>query len=90
MPPVTVYTTRLCGYCVAAKRLLSARGVPYEEVDVTADAAKREWLARATGHKTVPQIFIGDHVVGGYHELAALDRNGRLAQMLGREPDQRE
>jgi len=80
---VTIYTTRACGYCVAAKRLLDRRGVPYEEIDVTADAAKRAWLIEATGRRTVPQIFIGGEPVGGYDELAALERAGRLEAMLG-------
>ncbi len=81
-PHVTVYTTRVCGYCVAAKRLLAARGVTYEEVDVTGDDAKRTWLAETTGQKTVPQIFIAEAAVGGYRELAALDCSGRLTELL--------
>jgi glutaredoxin 3 len=79
---VTVYTTRICGYCVAAKRLLSARKVPYQEVDVSGDRNKRAWLVSVTGRRTVPQIFIAGESVGGYEELAALDRNGELAAKL--------
>jgi glutaredoxin 3 len=79
---VTVYTTRICGYCVAAKRLLTARNVPYKEIDVTGDAAKRAWLLQATGRRTVPQIFIAGESIGGYQELAALDRAGELATKL--------
>ena len=82
MPPVTVYTTRVCPYCVAAKRLLATRGIPFSEIDVTGDHSKRAWLVEATGRKTVPQIFIGDDPVGGYDELATLDRGGRLEAML--------
>lgn len=82
MADVTLYTTRVCPYCVAAKRLLQARGVPFEEVDVTGDDAKRAWLLEATGRRTVPQIFIRGEAIGGYDDLAALDRSGRLAQML--------
>jgi len=82
MADVTVYTTRICPYCVAAKRLLAARGVPFEEIDVTGDDAKRAWLLEATGRRTVPQIFIRGEAIGGYDDLAALDRSGRLAQML--------
>jgi len=81
-PGVTIYTTRRCGYCVAAKRLLAARGVAYEEIDVTGDDARRAWLTETTRHKTVPQIFVAGVAVGGYHELVALDRSGRLAEML--------
>jgi glutaredoxin 3 len=79
---VTIYTTRVCGYCVAAKHLLAARKVPYEEIDVTSDPAKRTWLVEATGRRTVPQIFIGAEPIGGYDELAALDRSGELAARL--------
>jgi glutaredoxin 3 len=82
MAEVRVYTTRVCAYCAAAKRLLGARGVAYEEVDVTRDQAKRAWLVEMTGRRTVPQIFIGGEAIGGYHELAALDRSGKLKAML--------
>jgi glutaredoxin 3 len=79
---VTIYTTRVCPYCVAAKQLMKARGIAYDEVDVSTDDAKRTWLAQTTGRKTVPQIFISGAAVGGYDELAALDKSGRLAEML--------
>ncbi len=63
---VTIYTTRICGYCFAAKRLLGARGIPYEEIDVTGNDEKRAWLVQATGRRKVPQIFIGSEaIVGG-------------------------
>lgn len=81
--PVQVYTTRMCGYCFAAKRLLAKRGVPFEEVDVTTDREARARLVEATGRRTVPQIFIGGTPIGGYAELAALDESGRLTEMLG-------
>jgi len=82
MPEVTIYTTRVCPYCIAAKRLLGARGIPYAEQDVSGDDDKRAWLVQATGRRTVPQIFIGGKPIGGYDELSALDRSGELAQML--------
>jgi glutaredoxin 3 len=85
MTDVKIYTTQVCSYCFAAKRLLAMRDVAYEEVDVTRDDAKRAWLVEATGRRTVPQIFIGGKSIGGYDELAALDRSGGLAAMLGRE-----
>jgi glutaredoxin 3 len=81
-PDVRIYTTTFCGYCVAAKRLLGARGVAYEEIDVTGDHAKRAWLVEATRRRTVPQIFIHDQAIGGYEELAALDRQGKLKELL--------
>jgi len=80
---VRIYTTRVCPYCVAAKRLLSARGVAYQEIDVTGDDARRAWLVQQTGRRTVPQIFIGDEAIGGFDELASLDQSGRLKTMLG-------
>jgi glutaredoxin 3 len=82
MQQVTIYTTRVCGYCLAAKRLLGVRGIPFTEVDVSSDPEKRAWLVDATGQRTVPQVFIGDESVGGYDELAALDRAGRLRPMV--------
>jgi len=83
MTHVDIYTTRVCGYCVAAKRLLAARQIPYEEIDVSRDDAKRAWLVEATGLRTVPQIFIGGESIGGYDELAALDQSGQLAAKVG-------
>jgi glutaredoxin 3 len=82
MTDVTLYTTRVCPYCVAAKRLLSARGIPYKEIDVSTDHDKRAWLVEATGRRTVPQIFIGEEAIGGYDELAALDQSGQLADKI--------
>ncbi len=75
---VVIYTTRVCPYCVAAKRLLGQRGIAYKEVDVSTDDAKRAWLVETTGRRTVPQIFIAGESVGGYDDLAALDRSGEL------------
>jgi len=83
MSDVTIYTTRVCGYCFDAKRLLSARKIAYEEIDVSGDDAKRAWLVEVTGgRKTVPQIFIRGQSIGGYEELKHLDVSGELAPML--------
>lgn len=83
MSDVTIYTTRICPYCIAAKRLLSSRGIAYDEVDVSGDQAKRAWLVEVTGgRKTVPQIFIKGEAIGGYDELSALDQSGQLASKL--------
>jgi glutaredoxin 3 len=81
-PEVTLYTTRVCPYCIAAKRLLSQRGVSYKEIDVSADPEKRAWLVQATGRRTVPQIFIGSEAIGGYNELCTLDDDGLLEEKL--------
>jgi glutaredoxin 3 len=80
---VKIYTTLVCPYCVAAKRLLAARGIPYEEIDVTGDQEARARLVERTGRRTVPQIFIDGNPIGGYEELAAMDREGKLALAVG-------
>jgi glutaredoxin 3 len=81
--PVTIYTTPFCGYCLAAKRLLTAKGVAFAEIDVAGDVERRgEMVARARGLRTVPQIFVGETHVGGFDEMAALDRAGRLDPLL--------
>ena len=83
MKSVEIYTSPLCGFCHAAKRLLTDKGVSFAEVDVSRNPAKRqEMLARANGRHTVPQIFIGTHHVGGYDDLAALERAGKLDPLL--------
>ena len=82
MTDVKIYTTRTCPYCIAAKRLMGKRQIPYEEIDVSGDPDKRAWLVEVTGRRTVPQIFIGGKSIGGYDELAALDGAGKLAPML--------
>jgi glutaredoxin 3 len=79
---VTIYTTAICPYCVAAKHLLKERQIPYVEIDVGGDMAKRAWLVEATGRRTVPQIFIHGEPIGGYDDLAALDRAGTLLGKL--------
>jgi glutaredoxin 3 len=83
MSKIEVYSTAVCPYCVAAKNLLKARGLEWTEVRVDTDPSQREaMLARSGGARTVPQIFINDHHVGGFDELAAADRSGKLAQLL--------
>jgi glutaredoxin 3 len=83
MKPVTVYTTQMCPYCVRAKSLLSKKGVAYEEIDVMMDMkAREEMLAKSGGARTVPQIFVGDTHVGGFDELSALEREGKLDPLL--------
>lgn len=74
---IKIYTTSSCPYCDAAKRLLQERKLPFEEIDVS-DAHKKEELKKKTGWRTVPQIFINDKLIGGYQELAEMDRNGKL------------
>lgn len=83
MKTVEIYTSPLCGYCHAAKRLLSAKGVSFTEIDVLSDPDQREvMMTRANGRHTVPQIFIGDTHVGGYDDIAALEQAGKLDPLL--------
>ena len=77
-----MYTTKWCGYCVRAKALLRSRGLEFEEVSLDDEPAFRETLHRLTGGWTVPQITIGDEVIGGYTELWRLDRTGHLDEKL--------
>ena len=79
---IVVYTTDWCPYCVRAKRLLTAKGWEFEEVNVEGDDEKRAWLRKTTGRSTVPQVFIGDEAVGGFDDIAALDRRGELARKV--------
>ncbi|MEQ1865551.1 MAG: glutaredoxin 3 [Micropepsaceae bacterium] len=80
---VIVYATLLCPFCHRAKALLRKKGVPFTEIDVSMDAAKRaEMTKRSHGSYTVPQIFIGDTHVGGCDDLHALDREGKLDTLL--------
>lgn len=82
MPVVTIYTTGYCSYCTRAKQLLGKKGVAFVEVDVSDDDERRAWLVETTGRRTVPQVFIGERSVGGFDDLAALERAGELDRML--------
>ena len=80
---IEIYTSPLCGFCHAAKRLLDHKGASYVEYDIARDPAKRqEMMGRAHGRHTVPQIFVGATHVGGYDEMAALERQGKLDPLL--------
>ena len=83
MPPVEIYTTRWCPYCVAAKALLTRKGVPFTEIDVSGSSEIRQTMIdRANGRMTVPQIFIGKVHVGGSDDLHELEHEGRLDPLL--------
>ena len=69
-----------------AKRLMRDKGVSYEEIDVATDTEKRRWLVEVTGQRTVPQVFIDGKPYGGYTDIAALDRAGKLDPLLAAEP----
>lgn len=83
MPKVSIYTSSLCPYCHMAKELLAAKGVMFEEIDVSGAADLRAQMrAKAGGRNTVPQIWIGEQHVGGCDDLYALDRAGQLDRLL--------
>jgi glutaredoxin 3 len=85
MPQVIIYTTPTCPFCIKAKRLLSAKGVAFKEIDVTsAPGLRDEMTARAEGRYTVPQIFVDGCGLGGCDELYDLDRKGELDALLAR------
>jgi glutaredoxin 3 len=87
MARVEIYSTMFCPYCARAKSLLERKGVKYENIDVLEDTSKRdEMLARAGGRTSVPQIFINGEHIGGYDEMAALDRAGQLDPKLAASP----
>ncbi len=83
MAQVQVYTTPSCPYCVMAKRLLNQKGVRFEEIDVANDHGKRAWLVQQSGQRTVPQVFIDGKSYGGFTDIAALYRQGKLDLILG-------
>lgn len=88
MTRIILYGNQYCGFCRAAKQLLFAKGVDFAEIDVAEEPGRREeMVARAGGRLTVPQIFIDGTHVGGYEELADLDRAGKLDPWLEREPE---
>lgn len=83
MAKVELYTTSLCGFCHAAKRLLTQKSVAFDETDVGRDPDKRgEMITRANGGRTVPQIFINDQHIGGCDDLFDLERAGKLDALL--------
>ncbi|MGC8201222.1 glutaredoxin 3 [Aliiroseovarius sp. PTFE2010] len=83
MATVELYTTPICPYCIAAKRLLDEKSQAYTDFDVMADPSLRaEMMQRANGRHTVPQIFIGETHVGGFDDIAKLEREGKLDDLL--------
>jgi glutaredoxin 3 len=82
MAKIEIYTTSFCPYCFAAKALLDDKGVSYTEINVSAPDMRQIMIQRAHGRRTVPQIFIGTTHVGGYDDMAALERSGKLDPLL--------
>jgi len=84
-PPITVYTSAMCGYCVAAKNFLRSKGLQWNEIRVDLDPAERERMMSRARRTSVPQIFIGETHVGGYDDMMALHRAGKLEALLAGE-----
>jgi glutaredoxin 3 len=82
MPIVQMYATAFCPYCVRARRLLKRKGVEFEEIRVDKDMDQMRTMIQRSQRTTVPQIFIGERHIGGYDDMAALDREGKLDPML--------
>ena len=82
MRSVTVYTTDHCGFCASAKKLLERRGIAYEEINLARDPDSRAQLSNLTGMFTFPQIVVEGQAIGGFAELLAADREGRLGELL--------
>ena len=83
MKNITVYMGPMCSYCDAAKRLLNKKNIPYKEINIALEEGKmEEMLKKSNGMKTIPQIFIEDHHIGGYDELRALENKGELNKLL--------
>ncbi|MAZ40318.1 MAG: glutaredoxin 3 [Legionellales bacterium] len=82
MAKVLIYSTKVCPYCVRAKSLLDAKGVSYDEILIDTDDAARAEMMEKSGRRTVPQIFIDGQSVGGFDDLYALDKAGKLDDML--------
>ena len=82
MSSVIVYTTERCGSCIGAKKLLEKRGIAYQEVNLSRDPDSRAELQRMTGMFTFPQVIVAGRAIGGFTELLAADRDGRLAELL--------
>jgi glutaredoxin 3 len=82
-PKITLYTSAMCGYCVAAKNFLKSKGLAWNEVRIDLEPAERERMVARARRTSVPQIFVGDTHVGGYDDLMALHRARNLEPLLG-------
>jgi len=83
MKKITMYTGPGCGYCEAAKRLLTRNNAPYNEIDISiVEGAMDEMIKKANGKRTIPQIFFDDQHIGGYDEVRALEKGNKLQDLL--------
>ena len=82
MARIQIYSKKNCPFCVRAKALLDRKGFPYEEIDAEGQDELRVWLAETSGQKTVPQIFVDGRPLGGFSDIDALDKQGKLDPVL--------
>tara|TARA_Y100000992_G_scaffold290258_1_gene245593 strand:- start:91 stop:345 length:255 start_codon:yes stop_codon:yes gene_type:complete len=83
MKTITMYTGPMCNFCDAAKRLLARNNLKYNEIDISSkEGLMDEMIKKASGKRTIPQIFFEDHHVGGYQELRALEKSGELENLI--------
>ena len=81
-PPITMYTTAICPYCLSAKNFLKSKGLAWDEVRIDTDPAERQRMVDRTGRTSVPQIFVGDVHVGGFDDMMVLHRAGKFEPLL--------
>ena len=81
-PEITIYSGHRCAYCSAAKKMLDSKGIEYNEINIHEDPTKAEEMVERTKRQTVPQIFIGDTHIGGFDDMAALNSEGKLDDLL--------
>lgn len=81
-PPITMYTTAICPYCISAKHFLKSKGLTWSEVRIDTDPAERQRMVDRTGRTSVPQIFVGDVHVGGFDDMMAMHRAGQFEPLL--------
>ncbi len=82
MPKIIIYSKEVCPYCVRAKALLQKKGAAFEEIKITDDKTKQEMIEKSGGRMSVPQIFINEKHIGGCDDLYALDKSGKLDEIL--------
>ncbi len=82
-PKIVIYGNDSCAYCAAARMWFTKKGLPFDDIKISGDLQRRDEMERLSGSRSVPQIFINDHLVGGFDELCAFDKNGDLERLLG-------